>query len=112
MGSAAARANAAEAPQMAVAPPVSMPKRRLKPKSLAARTETAMVTTTTITTKATGFQPRVAICSRVMRIPNRATPRRRTVRAVNSIPALHLPSPARKFSAIPSSNANNITGAP
>ncbi|MCY1409540.1 hypothetical protein D9M71_248910 [compost metagenome] len=112
LGRAAARASAAEAPQIAVAPPVSMPKMRLKPKTLAATTETAMVATTTITTNATGFQPSVAICSSVMRIPSRATPRRRTVRAVNSIPALHLPSPARKFIAIPSSNANNITGAP
>ncbi|MNL83758.1 hypothetical protein D3C87_2114920 [compost metagenome] len=71
-----------------------------------------MVTATRVTTSATGFQPNAAICSRVMRMPSSATPMRNTVRAVNSIPALHLPSPARKFSAMPSSSANSITGAP
>ncbi|MDT4881218.1 hypothetical protein FQZ97_1170520 [compost metagenome] len=112
LGSAAASARAAEAPQIAVAPPVSMPNRRWKPRALAATTETRMVTTTRVTTSATGFQPRPAICSRVMRMPSRATPMRSTVRAVNSMPALHWPSPARKFSAIPSSRANSSTGAP
>ncbi|MNI90956.1 hypothetical protein D3C73_1485510 [compost metagenome] len=80
--------------------------------ALAASTDTPMVTTTRITTRATGFQPRAAICSRVMRIPSSATPIRSTVRAVNSMPALHLLSPARKFNAMPSSRANNMTGAP
>ncbi|MNJ77307.1 hypothetical protein D3C77_747680 [compost metagenome] len=89
-----------------------MPNSRWKPSALAATTETRMVTTTTITTNATGFQPRPAICSRVIRIPSRATPIRRTARAVNSMPALHLPSSERKFNAMPSSNANSITGAP
>ncbi|MNY76087.1 hypothetical protein D3C86_2155530 [compost metagenome] len=71
-----------------------------------------MVTTTRITTSSTGFQPSAAICSRVMRMPSSATPMRNTVRAVNSMPALQAPSPARKFSAMPSNNANSITGAP
>ncbi|MNI48718.1 hypothetical protein D3C73_1032950 [compost metagenome] len=71
-----------------------------------------MVTTTRITTSAIGFQPNAAICSRVMRIPSSATPMRSTVRAVNSTPALHGPSSARKFRAMPSSKANSMTGAP
>ncbi|MNE37078.1 hypothetical protein D3C80_1309160 [compost metagenome] len=111
LGSAAASASAAEAPQMAVAPPVSMPNRRWKPSALAATTDTLMVTATRITTSATGFQPSPAICSRVMRMPSRATPMRSTVRAVNSMPALHLPSADRKLSAMPSSRANSMTGA-
>ncbi|MCY1185982.1 hypothetical protein D9M73_268090 [compost metagenome] len=112
LGKAAANARAAEAPQIAVAPPVSMPNTRWKPMALAATIETRMVTTTRLTTSTTGFQPSAAICSRVMRMPSSATPMRSTVRAVNSIPALHVPSPARKFSAMPSSSANSITGAP
>jgi hypothetical protein len=79
---------------------------------LAAITETPMVTTTRITTSATGFQPSAAICSRVMRMPSSATPMRNTVRAVNSMPGLQTRSPARKFSAMPSNKANSITGAP
>ncbi|MCY1466211.1 hypothetical protein D9M71_844770 [compost metagenome] len=89
-----------------------MPNRRWKPRALAATTETLMVTTTRITTSAIGFQPSAAICSRVMRMPSSATPIRSTVRAVNSIPALHGPSSARKFKAMPSSKANSMTGAP
>ncbi|MNQ94661.1 hypothetical protein D3C85_1101840 [compost metagenome] len=85
---------------------------RLKPRILAAITETPMVATTTITTSASGLQPRAAICSNVMRIPNSATPMRSTLRAVNSMPALHLPSPARKFTDMPSNRAKSITGAP
>ncbi|MNC30191.1 hypothetical protein D3C75_784680 [compost metagenome] len=96
---------------MAVAPPVSMPNSRENPSTLATTTETRMVTTTRVTTRATGFQPRLAIWSRVMRMPSSATPRRSTVRAVNSIPALQGPSTARKFSAIPNSKANSMTGA-
>ena len=71
-----------------------------------------MVTTTSVMTKATGCQPNAVICPRVIRIPSKAIPARNTVRAVNSIPALHLVSEARKFSPIPSNKANNITGAP
>ena len=45
-GSAAASASAAEAPQIAVAPPVSRPNRRWKPISRAASIDTPMVSTT------------------------------------------------------------------
>ncbi|MOA43459.1 hypothetical protein D3C78_1656200 [compost metagenome] len=97
---------------MAVAPPVSMPNSREKPRNFAAITEAAMVNTTRITTSTIGFQPSAAICSRVMRMPSRATPMRSTVRAVNSTPTLQGPSSARKFKAMPSSKANSMTGAP
>ncbi|MCY1177158.1 hypothetical protein D9M73_174550 [compost metagenome] len=112
LGSAAARARAAEAPQIAVAPPVSRPNKVLKPIARAATMDTRIVTTTSVTTITTGCQPRATICSRVMRMPSNATPTRRISRAVNSMPGLHTPSPERKFIAMPSSRANSITGAP
>ncbi|MNF93396.1 hypothetical protein D3C84_760690 [compost metagenome] len=112
LGNAAARARAAEAPQMAVAPPVSRPNKVLKPMARAATMDTRMVTTTSATTMATGCQPREAICSRVMRMPSSATPTRNTSRAVNSMPGLHTPSAARKLTDSPSSRAKSITGAP
>ena len=97
---------------MAVAPPVSMPNSRWNPISLAATTERLMVTTTRVTTSSTGIQPSSAIWPRVMRMPSRATPMRSTLRAVNSMPALQVPSAERKFSPMPSSRANSSTGAP
>ena len=97
---------------MAVAPPVSMPNRRWKPIHLATTTDRPMVTTTRVTTRTTGIQPSSAIWPRVMRMPSRATPMRSTLRAVNAIPSLQLPSALRKFRAMPSSRANSSTGAP
>ncbi|MCY1441989.1 hypothetical protein D9M71_583300 [compost metagenome] len=75
-------------------------------------TETAIVTITRVMTKATGCHPNAVICPKVIRMPSKAIPIRSTVRAVNSIPALHLLSAAKKFRLIPSSKANNMTGAP
>ena len=57
---------------------------------MAATIDTRMVTTTKITTRAAGFQPSAAICSRVIRMPSNATPMRSTVREVNSMPSLAL----------------------
>ncbi len=111
-GKAAASANAAEAPQMAVAPPVSRPNKGWKPSARAASIDTAIVMATETTTSATGCHPSVATCVAVMRRPSRATPMRSTWRALNSMPGAHGPSSARKFIAMPSSNANSITGAP
>ncbi|MNI21277.1 hypothetical protein D3C81_2237910 [compost metagenome] len=76
----------------------------------AASMDTTMVTTTDTTTISTGCQPNAAICSREMRSPSSATPTRRISRALKSIPGLLGPA-ARKFMAMPSSSANNITGA-
>ncbi|MCY1197889.1 hypothetical protein D9M72_92580 [compost metagenome] len=112
LGNAADNANAAEAPQIAVAPPVNIPKSRLKPSTLAETIETEIVTATSVITKATGCQPKAVICPKVIRIPSKAIPMRNTVRAVNSIPALQRPSTDKKFSPIPSNKANSITGAP
>ena len=56
-GSAAEIAIAAEAPQIAVAPPDSRPNFGSKPIRLAAKIEAKMVSVTTATTSATGCQP-------------------------------------------------------
>ena len=71
-----------------------------------------MVIATDKTTSSTGCQPSATTWAAVMRRPNRATPMRSTWRALNSMPGAHGPSSARKFIAMPSSNANSITGAP
>src|SRR5690606_29703935 len=63
LGSAAESANAAEAPQIAVAPPVSMPNKRWKPISLATTTDTEMVTIIKVSTSTIGCQPNAVICS-------------------------------------------------
>lgn len=111
-GSAAASAIAAEAPQIAVAPPESTPKAARKPISRAAATEMRIVAATEATTPATGCQPSAPICPAVMRRPSSATPQRSTLRAHKAMPGAHAPSAARKFIAMPSSSANSITGAP
>ena len=81
---------------MAVAPPVSIPKNLLNPSTLAVMTEARMVITTNEITKTRGCQPSAVICSRVIRIPSKAIPKRSTSRAVNSIPALHFPFCCKK----------------
>ena len=110
-GSAAASAIAADAPQIAVAPPLSRPNKVWKPSSRAASIDTAIVSATVSTTIAIGCQPSSAIWLSVMRSPSSATPTRSSVLAVNSMPGLQAPSPDRKFIARPSSSANSITGA-
>ncbi len=111
-GSAAARASAADAPQIAVAPPLSSPNSDWNPISRASSIETPIVSTTETMTIPTGPQPSAVIWPAVMRSPSSATPKRSTWRAANSIPGAHGPSPERKFIAMPSSSANSITGAP
>ena len=110
-GIAAASAIAAEAPQIAVAPPESTPKAVRKPISRAATIEMPIVSATEATTPSTGCQPSAAISPPVMRSPSSATPQRSTVRALKATPGAHWPSD-RKFIAMPSSSANSITGAP
>ena len=51
LGNATDNAKAAEAPQMAVAPPVSIPNKRWKPMSFATTTDTEIVTTIKVNTK-------------------------------------------------------------
>ena len=60
-GSAADNASAAEAPQMAVAPPVRKPNSLLKPSNRAAAVETRIVTITDATTASSGAQLNCAI---------------------------------------------------
>jgi len=110
-GRAADRARAADAPQMAVAPPLRRPKRGLKPNSLASPIETAMVRTRAAAAMAIGSQPRPTIWSRVIRAPSRATPRRRTLFEAKSMPGRLRSSAPRKFIAMPSNRASSITGA-
>ena len=74
-------ARAAEAPQIAVAPPVSRPNILWKPSSRAAASSTAIVRATETTTISTGCQPSAAIWPAVMRRPSSATPMRSTWRA-------------------------------
>ena len=111
-GSAAASASAADAPQIAVAPPLSRPNRMLKPISRATTIDAPIVSVTDSTTSNTGCQPSAATCASVIRSPSSATPQRSTWREVNSMPGLHGPSADRKFIAMPSKRANSITGAP
>ena len=111
-GSAAASASAAEAPQIAVAPPVSRPNKPRKPNSRATTIDTDIVTVTETTTSSSGCQPMAITWKMVMRSPSSATPMRSTLRAANPIPAVQRPSAPRKFIAMPSSSANSIAGAP
>ena len=67
-----------------------------------------IVRTTPPITSATIGHPNAVAISKLMRVPNRATPKRKTVRAENAIPALHGPSSDRKFSAMPNNNTINI----
>ncbi len=110
-GMAAASASAADAPQIAVAPPESRPKVLRKPSMRATPIEIRMVSATETTTPATGCQPSAEMSPKVMRRPSSATPQRSTVRAVKATPAAQLVSVARKFIETPSSNANSIIGA-
>ena len=96
---------AAEAPQMAVAPPVRTPRRRESPSAFAAPIPKAMVTTTPATMSPPLNQPSPPICSNVIRAPSSATPRRRIRRAAKSTPGFARPSPATVLSAMPSSSA-------
>ncbi|MNF70732.1 hypothetical protein D3C84_526550 [compost metagenome] len=111
-GNAIASANAADPPQIAVAPPLNSPNRCVKPIARAARIDTVIVATTAISASTTGGQPSPKICSKVIRVPSSAIPTCDSLRAVNSMPGAHGPSLARKFIAIPSSSANSISGAP
>nr|WP_206673077.1 hypothetical protein [Sneathiella chungangensis] len=78
-GNTAEIAKAAEAPQMATAPPVKVPKRRRRPRSLERRIPTRMVAPTPLIINPTGAQPRETISLKVSRIPSSATPKRNMV---------------------------------
>jgi hypothetical protein len=104
-------ASAAEAPQIATAPPERTPNIGDKPSRRASRNPNTIVVVTPTITVATGQAPSEAIWPSVMRTPSRPTPTRNTERDVNSMPATHRPSSCRKWNAIPNRSANSITGA-
>ena len=104
-------ARAADAPQIATAPPVRMPKSHLRPNSRASSRPAPMVIATHATTSMMGPVPSAKICDSVTRTPSRATPTRSSRLDVKLIPGTQRPSTARKWNAMPSSSANSITGA-
>ena len=73
-GSTAAMASAAEAPQIATAPPVSRPSAVDCFMARASHAPKAMVSSTATMISSTAVPPSAAICSSVMRAPSRATP--------------------------------------
>ena len=82
LGSTAAIAIAAEAPQIATAPPVSNAKRKRRPTIRAHSTPKKIVRITPATTSAMAGPPRSLSISTETRAPSSATPSRSTVRAV------------------------------
>ena len=105
-------AMAAEAPQIATAPPVSTPKRQPCPSARPATQPNRIVATTAPITRRIGAGPSATSISTLMRAPRSATPRRRTVRAAKWMPGTERPSSARKWNAIPRSSAMSMAGAP
>ena len=95
-GKTEAIASAAEAPQIATAPPESTPNKEVRPRRRASNMPNTIVVATPTMTVATGQSPSEAICTKVIRTPSKATPTRSTVREENSIPATQRPSSCRK----------------
>ena len=85
-------ARAAEAPQIATAPPDSTPNVRFWPNRREARTPRPMVVTTPTITVTIGMTPRPRIWPAVILAPSSATPTRRIALDVNSMPATQRPS--------------------
>ncbi len=112
LGRTEAMASAADAPQMPTAPPVSSPNRAGKRRDLARNTPTPMVVATPRIARRIGAGPSIIASDTVMRTPSNATPNRRTVREVKSMPGLQAPSTDRKLKAMPRSRAKSMTGPP
>ena len=105
-------AMAADAPQIATAPPVSSARRHPRPSIRAPASPNRIVAKTPAMTRAIGSQPSPATRSALMRTPSNATPIRRIVWPDRSMPGTQRPSSARKPNAMPSSRASSIAGAP
>ena len=89
-------AMAADAPQIAVAPPVRMPmRRRLAERAGGERAERRWSRRRRATTARRCASRAPPICSKVIRAPSSATPKRRIRRAEKSTPALARPSTRR-----------------
>jgi hypothetical protein len=104
-------ASAAEAPQIATAPPVSVPNALPSLSMRATRIPHTTVRATDATTRPIVPQPSACTWVIVMRSPRRATPVRSTTEEAIWIPGRQRPSSARKLSAMPSSSANSIAEA-
>ena len=87
-GSTAAIAKAADAPQIATAPPDNTPWARVRPSRRASNSPQTRVLMTAATTVMAVTQPRPAICIAVIRAPSKPTPKRSTWREQNSMPGL------------------------
>ena len=74
--------------------------------------ERKFCTMTNSTTINTGCQPKACTCEAVIFKPSKATPQRNTSLATKSMPGLQRSSCDKKLSAMPSSKAKSITGAP
>ena len=110
-GKTEAMASAAEAPQIATAPPERTPNIDDRPMRRAKRNPNRIVVATPTITVATGHGPSEAIWLSVTRTPSKPTPSRSTDREANSMPATQRPSSCRKWKAMPNSSANSMTGA-
>jgi hypothetical protein len=107
-----ANASAADAPQIATAPPAKAPNELLKPSQRAARTPLTIVSAATAAMAANATSPRSAICPVVMRRPTSTMPIRSNVRDAKARPGASRSSAPRKFMASPTSNAIKVSGAP
>ncbi|MNL09277.1 hypothetical protein D3C87_1300320 [compost metagenome] len=112
LGSTAEIARAADAPQMATAPPVNTPKSARTPNRRALSQPTTMVAVTANTAASTVSQPSEPICSSVIRAPNSETPMRNRAREANSIPGRQRLCSLRKWQAMPNNRAYSSVGPP
>jgi hypothetical protein len=103
---------AAEAPQMATAPPDKVPKAEENPRLRAASMPAPMVMPTMATTASSDCGPRAMICSSVMRAPTSTMAQRNNSLLASVRPGVSRRSADRKFMASPISSANRVSGAP
>src|SRR5437899_1250547 len=111
-GSTAAIAIAADAPQMATAPPDRTPSVAGRPSHFDKPQPNSIVVTSAQITVTIGAMPNDTICANVTFAPNRPTPVRSTVLVQNSIPGRQVASCDRKWNAKPKNSAYNNCGPP
>ena len=111
-GSTAEMASAAEAPQIATAPPHRTLCPRVMPRRRPSTSANASVRTIATTTVSAVVQPNATICCAVMRAPSSPTPNRSTVRLEKSMPRRVMASWLRWCSATPNSSAYRSVGPP
>ena len=104
-GSTDEMASAAEAPQIATAPPESKPSSRGRFIHLASSRPAAIVSTTASTIASADQGPSLATWLKVMRAPRRATPIRKRIRPQKSMPGLVRAMPFKKWNERPINKA-------